>query len=114
IFYDPLLTKIQKKEKQGYNLEIRWPKSLNKVETQSQNMHILVIVYADDTIFIIFSKEKLEKIIKIAQDFYKINDIKINSKKSELLIVGGKKTKELRYIEMGAIYNKVTERKANE
>ena len=35
----------------------------------------VVVAFADNTIWIASSKEQLEEIIKIAEDFFKINDI---------------------------------------
>ena len=45
-----------------------------------------VLAYADDTTWIARSKEELQKIINTANEFYTLNNIKINSKKSELLV----------------------------
>ncbi|CAG8833222.1 7068_t:CDS:1, partial [Gigaspora margarita] len=44
-----------------------------------------IIAYANDMTFIAQSKKKLEKILEIAIEFYNLNNIKINSKKLELL-----------------------------
>ncbi|CAG8703888.1 17183_t:CDS:2 [Rhizophagus irregularis] len=42
--------------------------------------------YMDDTGFIANNKRNLEKILEIADSFYRLNDIKINKQKSELLL----------------------------
>src|SRR5437868_8999681 len=42
--------------------------------------------YMDDTQWITDSQTKLEKILKIADSFYNLNDIQVNKEKSELLI----------------------------
>jgi len=53
------------------------------------------LAYADDTTWIARSKEEMQKIIDISTEFYELNDIELNSKKSELLVLNHKtKNKE--------------------
>ena len=48
------------------------------------------MAYADDTTWVARSKEEIQKIVDISSEFYELNDIEINSKKSELLILNSK------------------------
>jgi hypothetical protein len=43
----------------------------------------------DNTIWIADSRSNLQKILNTAQEFYTINDIQVNSEKSQLLIING-------------------------
>ena len=54
-----------------------------------------MLAYADDTNWIVRLKDKFQKIVNISSEFYEINDIEINSKKSKLVVVNTiKKGKE--------------------
>jgi len=46
-----------------------------------------VLAYANNTTWVARSKEEMQKIVDIFSEFYELNDIEINSKKSELLIL---------------------------
>ena len=59
-----------------------------------------VVAFADDTTWIANSKEQMERIIQIAEDFFKLNDIQINGKKSNLIIVNPSKPREERKIRL--------------
>jgi hypothetical protein len=44
------------------------------------------MAYIDDTNFLTNSKDKLEEILRVADEFYNLKDIQINKDKSELLL----------------------------
>ena len=52
------------------------------------------LAYADDMTWIARSKTELQRIVNISREFYKINNIEINSKKSELLVLNASKKNE--------------------
>ena len=68
-----------------------WPTDLAHNKTKKLAHQQAVLAYADNTTWIARSKDELQKIVDISNEFYEINDIEINSKKSELVVVNAKK-----------------------
>ncbi|GBC23530.2 RNA-directed DNA polymerase from mobile element jockey-like [Rhizophagus irregularis DAOM 181602=DAOM 197198] len=64
IFYDPLLVRIQQTKDSIYEMKVNWPNDINDPKTWT-----------------------MQKIVDIANEFYLINDIDINTKKSEMIII---------------------------
>ena len=79
----------------GYKITTNWLTNLACNKTRKLVYQQAVLAYADDTTWIVRLKDEFQKIINISSEFYEINDIEINSKKSELVVVNTiKKGKE--------------------
>lgn len=63
--------------------------------------------FADDTVWIAGNKESAQRTVDISNQFFDINDIKINGAKSELLVMNSPLSKEDLWIEMGTEREKV-------
>ena len=60
-----------------------------------------VVTFADNTTWIAKSKKQMEQTIKIAEDFFKLNDIQVNGKKSKLITVNASIDTENRKVKLG-------------
>jgi hypothetical protein len=97
IFYDPLLCRIQK-SCTGYSLKTSIG---NRNLERPKNINIPCLAYADDTTWIAKSLEEMQEIIDKAQEFYELNDIEINPRKSELLVLNSRQSKSQNRVFMG-------------
>jgi ribonuclease HI len=106
IFYDPLLSRIQEKEL-GFSMEVEWPLDIQLGTVQKRRAQVGVLAYADDTTWIAPNKKSLQETINISNSFFELNDIEINSQKSELLVLNSKEKIENQAIRMGTPPEKV-------
>ena len=69
IYYDPLLCRIQNTDL-GYNLSAEWRPHVGNTTTSTVSTQVSTLAYMDDTLWISKSKDDLESILTIADDFY--------------------------------------------
>jgi len=90
IYYDPLLCEIEQ-QKLGYNISHTWKKDVMKIEHTTISQTVSSIAFMDDTTWVAPNQTNLEKILDIADEFYRITNTAINKNKSELIINNNKK-----------------------
>ena len=90
VFYDPLLCMINNQRKLGYEMNYHVNIDPFKGECQNIKLRLGGLAYADDSAWIGGSKDQLQEIMDTASEFYDINNIEINARKCDLLVVGKK------------------------
>ena len=91
------MARIKRNPTLGYEVEVSWQANLSE-KKETQKTRQAVIAFADDTTWIANTKEQLKRTIKIAGDFFKVNDIQINSAKSKLIVLNARDKVEERKI----------------
>src|SRR5688572_6935369 len=98
IYYDPLLTRIQK-QAEGYYMEELKYGDMRIQEKRIFRYKINSLAYMDDTIYISQDKKQMEKILKTVEEFSLITGTQINAEKSHLICINNlSKNKEERSI----------------
>ncbi|RGB27914.1 hypothetical protein C1646_768497 [Rhizophagus diaphanus] len=80
IYYDPLLTEIDNL-RMGYKIEYNWKTNIQASYKKSLSAIISSQTYMDDVTWLIGSKHLLERILFIADEFNKMNNIQTNYEK---------------------------------
>ncbi|CAG8823983.1 3825_t:CDS:1, partial [Gigaspora margarita] len=85
-----------------YKIKIKettnWMKQLYK----QQKIKIFVLAYADNMIWLVANKSMLRKITEKVSEFFEINNIQINGKKSKLVILNSSVQKEESQVTFGS------------
>src|SRR6185295_2727929 len=75
--------------------------SIESILQEKKKWKQAVVAFADDTTWIASSKAQMESIIRIAEEFFNLNEIQINRKKTKLITMNTKEEKKDRTIFFG-------------
>jgi len=84
IYLDPLLCEVASLNK-GYNINHTWTSDLTTMATSSLSASVSSLAFMDDTNWIASSKQDLESILEVAEEFYDLTRSALNKDKSKLL-----------------------------
>src|SRR4051794_13572058 len=101
IFYDSLICRIANSNL-GYIMKEKWTDNIHVNSHKNLKLRISVAAYVDDTNWFAPTREKMEKILEIANEFYNMNDITINKTKSYLIAIKAGEEDRDKEVLMGA------------
>src|SRR5256885_1817841 len=84
--------------------------NLERKENIRETYNTPCLAFTDDTMWIAKTDTEMQQIVNKAQKFYELNDIEINPKKSELVIINKNRTRETSGISLGKTKEKVAEK----
>src|SRR5690242_16395527 len=101
MFYDPLLERIQEDPKLGYTMDHSKRPNPSLGLAANHSWRQAVVAFADDTTWIAKDKDQMEAILSIAEEFFRINDIQINGKKTKLITMNSSNKSENKRVFFG-------------
>ena len=113
IYFDPLLCKLHK-GKQGAKARIEWPIEITQGKIEQEEIQIAGLAYADDTALLANSKASMQMLVNTAESFFRLNNIEINGKKTELIVINRKDKLEEKAIMIKEGKEKIIAKKKNE
>ncbi|KAG9295910.1 hypothetical protein G9A89_006649 [Geosiphon pyriformis] len=89
IFYNPFLCEVKRQESLcGYQIDTKFVAKTDKIENQGSLILFLAAgVFVDDTIWVDSSQAATQYILDIASEFFKVNNISINNKKTVAILI---------------------------
>src|SRR2546430_11380758 len=83
-------------------MDLSWPHNpLDITSWTNESLHIPTSAYMDDTVWLDSSKCRIQDTVNLAQEFFTMWDIKINTNKCELLVINPSVPKDQRFLTMG-------------
>ncbi|RHZ44904.1 hypothetical protein Glove_707g107 [Diversispora epigaea] len=79
----------------------KWVGNLHSGVRNRLKLRVSVAAYVDDTNWFASNRENMKKILKIANEFYCMNDIAINKSKSHLIAINVEGSERTRGVKMG-------------
>ena len=86
ISYDPLLYAIDTLAA-GYTVSVLWKGPRPQALDSEGSITVSSLAYVDDTVWVAHSKLQAQHMLDLAMDFFYINDIAINVKKTVLMVI---------------------------
>ena len=86
ISYDPLLTAIDTLGA-GYTVSVPWKDPRPPAFYSGSSITTSSLAYVDDTAWLARSKVQAQRMLDLAMEFFHLNDIAINAKKTVLIVI---------------------------